>query len=141
MGILQLIGAAVPWRAIGLGAGALAICGAVLLYFAQSKRIEQLDEERTAAVASAAANAQLLQIQSAENVRIRAVLADATKAKISVRKSSEIQRRNIFNAPPVDDGSLAPILRRQLDELPERTSDNVYSGSPPINSAGTPDAK
>ena len=53
MGFFQLIGAAMPWRVIGLGAGALAICGAILLYFAQAKRIEHLNEERAAAVASA----------------------------------------------------------------------------------------
>ena len=98
MGILQLIGAAVPWRVIGLGAGALAICGAILLYFAQMKRIERLDEERAVAVASAAVNAHLLQIQNEESVRIRVALTDATKVKASIRKSADVQRRNIFNA-------------------------------------------
>jgi hypothetical protein len=141
MGILQLIGAAVPWKGIGVGAGALAICGAVLLFFAQTKRIEHLDEERAAAVVSAASASRLLQIQIEENARIGAALDAADRAKTIARKAAESQRRKIFNASPNEDGPLAAVLRRQLDELPERSTADFDSGTATLGPHGTLDGK
>lgn len=141
MGILPLIGAAVPWRVIGISAGALAMGSAILLYMAQAKRIERLEEERAAAVASAASSARLLQIQSEESARILAALDKASGKKTTVHKAAENERRRVFNAPPSDDGSLAPILRRQLDELPKRAGADFYSNPETTDTVRASDAK
>ncbi len=44
-------------------------------------------------------------------------------------------------APSTHDGPLAPVLRRQLDELPERANDNIHSGSAAVDTGGVVSAK
>jgi hypothetical protein len=138
MGFLNLLGAAVPWKVIGFGAGALAICGAVALILAQAKAFGRLETERIAAVASAAANAAAAAYERDENARIRAAAERADAAKATLRRKFDDDRRRIYDAPSTDDGPLAPVLRRQLDGLQQRADDDESYRAPAAGNSAKP---
>ncbi len=119
MGFLGLLGGAVPWRAVGIGAIALTCGVAVVLILNQAKTIGHLESERAAAIAAATANAAIAEHAHREYARVQAATDAAAVAKIAIRRNADNHRRNITDAPHADDGPLAPVLRRELDRLPE----------------------
>jgi len=111
----------IPWRLIGI------VVGFVLAFFCYFEithmhHLEaQLDAEarianNNAIVAESARHA----VDQANAIATQAAL----DAKVIQRKFST-KRRIIIDAPQADDGPLAPVLRRTLDELPDEDGDKV----------------
>ena len=78
------------------------------------------------AVAIGNANAEVARLQSGLARRIGAVEALHAVRMRDLRRQSQVQRKVINDAPPSADGPLAPILRNQLDRLPERTGTDPH---------------
>jgi len=71
------------------------------------------------AVAIGNANAELARAQASQAKRIDAAAAVNALKKRALRADSDTRRKVIRDAPLDHDGPLAPVLRDQLDRLPE----------------------
>lgn len=71
-------------------------------------------------------NAKLLEDRQQEAARANKIAADAIAKNEEWRKKYAALKRSISDAKPEDDGPLAPVLRRTLDEL------RGYQGSDPV---------
>jgi len=71
------------------------------------------------AIGIGTANAQIAQIQAASSRTIDAAARLAALHKNEIRAQSDARRQEIIHAPAEFDGPLAPVLRAQLDRLPE----------------------
>lgn len=115
----------IPWRLIGIVVGAISIA-ACSLGFAHISRLEsQLD------TVSRIANDNAVMAEDARLAMDRAntIAAQvAQNANVTHRKFSE-RRRKAVDAPPTDDGPLAPVLRRVLDGLSGENGDEVGSNA------------
>jgi hypothetical protein len=74
------------------------------------------------ALAIGNANAEVARTQAERARTINAAAAVNAIRKRDLRRQSDTRRKDIFHAPPEADGPLAPVLRDQLDRLPERPS-------------------
>lgn len=89
------------------------------------------------ALAIGNANADVAESQAHLSKRIDAAAAVNALKKRDLRARSESRRKEIDDAPVEADGPLAPVLRDQLDRLPERPGadtprDFAASGHPVI---------
>lgn len=75
-----------------------------------------------AAIAIGNANAEVAKSQAALGRKIDAVATLNATRKAAIRADSDERRKDIIHAPPESDGPLAPVLRDQLDRLPERST-------------------
>ena len=71
------------------------------------------------AIAIGNANAEISRVQASLAARIDAVAALNDVRKREIRRSSDIRRKVITDVAPETDGPLAPVLRDQLNRLPE----------------------
>src|SRR5262249_6040429 len=85
----------------------------------QERKIGNLTDELKAAVASATVNAAVAKYEREENLRILAATAKAAVVRSKLQIFTDADRRTIIDAPQADDGALAPVLRRDLEPLPE----------------------
>lgn len=108
---------ALPWRAIGIAAAVLFALLALGYVVGTIKRAGMLEAQRDTALAAAAANAQIAEWQAEDHAKVLAAMAANTNTRAGIRSGADVNRRAITNAPPSDDGPLAPVLRRTLDRL------------------------
>lgn len=145
MPFLGLLGGAIPWRLVALIAGALAAVAVFLFVVGTIKENGKLKVDLTQAVETSNANAAAAEAQRLETARIQDVADGAAKTKIIIRRVADVKRKEIVDAPPSDDGPLAPVLRRALDGLQRRedapqaptTPAAANTGRPPIALRGT----
>lgn len=109
----------VLWKA-GLGVALLAVCIGLWMrgehYAARARTSEVLLKS---AIAIGNANAALARAQADQARKIDAVASLNALRKRALRTESDTRRKAIINAPVETDGPLAPVLRDQLDRLPE----------------------
>lgn len=87
------------------------------LLFAQVKHSGKLSAQRDQATKVANENAKVAKDEREARARADKIAADATAKWEQARKRFNESRKEIANAPPSDDGPLAPVLRRTLDGL------------------------
>lgn len=100
-----------------------------------AKRAATSEALLRASIAIGNANAQLAQNQAKTAKRIDAVASLASLRKAEIRAKSGEVRKVINDAPPENDGPLAPVLRDQLDRLPKPASAIPNNSDP---AAGSP---
>lgn len=104
-------------------AAVYALCGALWLrgehYAARARTSEALLKS---AIAVGNANAQIARDQALLMKKIDGVAALNAIAKRDLRATSDLRRKEITDAPSETDGPLAPVLRDQLNRLPEPSS-------------------
>lgn len=107
-----------------------AVAGLILALWFRGERYAAQAEASGAllkgAIAIGNANAEAAWLQSSLAKKIDAAGAVAAIRKQRLRSDADIARKAITDAPLEDDSPLAPVLRDQLDRLPE----------PPIPSTG-----
>jgi hypothetical protein len=86
-------------------------------YAARARTSESLLKS---AIAVGNANAEVARAQAGLAKKIDAVAAVNALQKQHLRTRSDLRRKVITDAPIQADGPLAPVLRDQLDRLPER---------------------
>lgn len=108
------------WK-FALGA---AVAGLILVLWLRGERYAAQAQAGQAllkgAIAIGNANADAARLQSTLVKKIDAAQAVALIRKQRLRSDSDLVRKAITDAPLDDDGPLAPVLRDQLDRLPER---------------------
>lgn len=113
MPLLSLI----PGRALIIGAAVVVALIIGLYVVGQLKRVGKLEGQLDASIELSNQNAEIAEKQRAEMERLQGIDAENAKLRARLRRASDDNRRAISNAPPSDDGPLAPVLRRQLDSL------------------------
>lgn len=131
----MLAAKALPWRAIGIAAAVIVGLLAVAYVVGTIKRAGMLEAQRDTALAAAAANAQIAEWQAQDHAKVLAVLEENGKVRAGTRAKADANRKAITDAPPQDDGPLAPVLRRTLDRLRGEGGPGADHGDPP---AGDP---
>lgn len=121
---------AIPWRllaAIGIAAGvfygAMFVVGTI-------KRAATSEALLKSSLAIGNANAELAKSQAVAGKRIDAVATLAAIRKAQIRAASDERRKAINNAPAENDAPLAPVLREQLNRLPEHSAGSNSSRKP-----------
>jgi hypothetical protein len=121
-------------------ATAAAVAGLVLiLWFRGERYAAQAQASQVllkSAIAIGNANADAAQLQFSLAKKIDEVAAVAVIRKQRLRSDSDIVRKAINDAPMDDDGPLAPVLRDQLNRLPERTAAGADRDPPAAVAAG-----
>ncbi len=117
MSILARLG----WK-VATGA---AVAGLILALWFRGERYAALAQATQAhlkgAIAIGNANADAARLQFSLTKKIDAAAAVAVIRKQRLRSESDFVRKAINDAPMDNDGPLAPVLRDQLNRLPERT--------------------
>jgi hypothetical protein len=108
------------WKAVFGAALLAALAGLWLRGEHYADRARTSEALLKAAVAIGNANAEIARTQSNLVKKIDAVQAIHALRTRAIRSHSDIRRKEIIDAPPDADGPLAPVLRDQLDRLPER---------------------
>lgn len=107
------------WK-ISLGIAVVAVGLALWMrgerYAAQARMSDSLIKR---AIAIGNANAEIARSQASLSKTIEAVAAVAAARKQQLRSHSDHVRKAINDAPMDADGPLAPVLRDQLDRLPD----------------------
>jgi hypothetical protein len=106
-------------------------------YAARARTSEAL---LSSALAIGNANAEVVRTQAERARTIDAVTAVNAIRKRDLRTRSDTRRKDIIHAAPEADGPLAPVLRDQLDRLPERPSANASRNSTAAAHPGGPAA-
>lgn len=109
---------AIPFKYIAIVVGGLAIAFVGLFVVGQIKKVGVLEAQNQTLQSTNSTNAQLYLEEQQENIRKDQIIADLSKTKTTNRKHSDSIRAEIRNAPETDNGTIAPVLRRQLDRLP-----------------------
>jgi len=84
-----------------------------------ARRAQTSEGLLASALAIGNANAEVARLQANLAVRIDAVESLNDIRKRDIRRTSDMRRKVIIDAAPETDGPLAPVLRDQLDRLPE----------------------
>ena len=107
----------IPWKLVGILAGVAAVCFAVWLILHQAKEIGALAIERDNAIVVGNKNAAIAESRHKAAVHLGEIVRKLAVEKDAIRKNANARRQKIIDAPPSDDGELAPVLRRTLDGL------------------------
>lgn len=121
-------------------ATAAAVAGLVLtLWFRGERYAEQAQASQAllkGAIAIGNANADAARLQFSLAKKIDAAAAVAVIRKQRLRSEADFVRKAINDAPMDDDGPLAPVLRDQLNRLPERTAAGADRDPPAAVASG-----
>lgn len=107
------------WKAAGIVLCAALILGLWARGVHHARRAETGETLLRAALAMSEANAALAQGRAAAAARIDAAARLAALRQQQIRADAAARRKEIADAPPDMDGPLAPVLRDQLERLPE----------------------
>lgn len=103
-----------------------------------ARRVQTNEILLRAAIAVGNANAETARNQAALAKRIDAVAAVNALKRRETRQLSDLRRKAIIHAPYDADGPLAPVLRDQLDRLPEPASPDSRDHNAPAGTSGSP---
>lgn len=107
-----------PYKLIGFGVLGLLLVFWAMFTIGQAKQIGALKTQLDSAIEIANTNATIHDKAMADLAADHKIELDAVKAKARNRQIADARRKEINDAPPTDDGPLAPVLRRTLDGLP-----------------------
>lgn len=133
-----------PLAFLASGFGRAVIIGVCIValsvgLYVQVRANGRLRAERDQAVTANEQNLAIIAAERAANKRTDQVVATETaKAEVWRRRYSVI-RLEIANAKSEDDGSVAPVLRRVLDRLPQPDGNKTHA-VPAAGPAGEPHA-
>lgn len=127
-----------------IAAGATVAGLILMLWFRGEHYAAQAQANQTllkGAIAIGNANAHAAHVQFSLARKIDAAAAVAFIQKQNLRSQADLVRKAVNDAPMDDDGPLAPVLRDQLDRLPERPAsgadrDPAITGPSGITPAG-----
>jgi len=126
----------IPWKLVGIVVGCAMLALGALYIVGIIKENGSLKVQLDNAIEVANSNAENLRLERIEHQRIETITTEVVTNKTQNRKKADTVRKEIVNAPPTDDGPIAPVLRRQLDRLRPHEDSNQDRANPAAGSPG-----
>jgi hypothetical protein len=114
----------IPWKLVGVVVLCLAISGLWYRGDHYMKAAAKLETQLDSAIEVANANAANAEAAAKREQAVQVVISKGETKKQAIRRSADVVRGVIADAPVEDDAPLAPVLRAELDRLPAPDPDS-----------------